>query len=1184
MADDKETFDEVPEGITNLTDDFGRTFSRALSTTSIEVLDLVSEGEIEGPIQGIYEYQGTLYNLGYDSVKYEEFPVAPGTNIKWLRSIYWNEVPIVNSENKYNFQNINVSFTPGLPNGAVLNQFQPRITVSRTIGERFRSGEDNAKSYRILNPECRGIYVNIRIQTLQKTVSKEDSDIEDAILEYNVYFKPIYSNPSMSGSLKFALAKRIKVIGKIQYGFIKSDRIDFFSSNQQAYVKDFIGWEIRLVRITGDSLTSMQRNIAYIDSITEIYEEIYNYPNSAIFRSRFSSEYFNQIPNRAFHCRLLKVLIPVNYDPIKKTYDETIPWDGSFKEQKEWTDNPAWCFYDLLTNKNYGLGSYLDANLIDKWTLYEISKYCDVLVPDGYGGLEPRFTCNIILNSRDEAYKVINNMASIFRGLVYFGRGLIYTVQDSPKGHLIKFTNANVKDGDFTYSSSSRRVRHTVAVVRYNDKKNFYKPAIEYVEDVDGIRKYGIREVEIDAIGCTSRGQALRFGRWALLTETLETETVSFVAGVSEAHYLKPGDVFSIVDNNKKLSRYAGRTTKYEYNQDLNKTYVTLDGELNLGLGINYALEVMTPSYNYEPAIVSDLNSSHYNDIRRSFIQTGFFQVDSSNITSNNSQTTITFDGQPFDTNNYKIVDNMIWSLYMNSGLRTYEYLANYPDIYTDYFRVINIAEKDQQEFEIVGLQYNPQKYIEIESGLNFDRYVMQVSNPAPPEYTYSQINNSSVDTQKISINWINQENYINNTHTAIFIDKQSEPTVSNVTVPNKRKLHSLVPTDVTTLDYIPEETGVYNYTIWGYDSRNNTFSSSGISGTFIINNFTPIKDIVVGGLTLTTGTIPLFDNIKGVSRSSKRLYIPSPTFAWQMGTTGESLPEKYGYRVTIRPPSNSNTPHSDIYYEYIADSILSDELTFTFSFEKNLNASGGPFRDYDVVVEAIDTTYKTSAGNIVDPASEGKYTYSETWSNPYGYDILNVSNQRITGLYLSLNPNTISGGYLSRQFIDPSLNINIYYVSGALDEDIAGAYVYYSTGLFSGENITGLNPIISNNNIFTGNAAYDKSVYGFYCPLPHESRWMKQSGYLCLSVYDSFDAELIKYNPMLRTGLPLTNIVNINFSGSTNVLKIGDNINFYNHNDNSNSWNMKTTVIDGRKVIINSYNNNDELIINSQQ
>ena len=172
----------------------------------------------------------------------------------------------------------------------------------------------------------------------------------------------------------------------------------------------------------------------------------------------------------------------------------------------------------MVTNSRYGLGKYIPEEYVDKWTLYQIAKHCDVMVPDGFGGVEPRFSCNLLIQSREDAFKVMQDMASIFRGLTYFAGGQINSTQDVQKTPVYQFNNSNVINGQFQYTTSSRKVRHNVAIVRYNDKNNFYKPAIEYTEDIDGIRKNGIRETEITAFGCTSRGQAIRLGKWTIAT------------------------------------------------------------------------------------------------------------------------------------------------------------------------------------------------------------------------------------------------------------------------------------------------------------------------------------------------------------------------------------------------------------------------------------------------------------------------------------------------------------------------------------------------------------------------------------------------------------------------------------------------------------------------------------------
>ena len=339
--------------------------------------------------------------------------------------------------------------------------------------------------------------------------------------------------------------------------------------------------------------------------------------------SKFSAEFFQRIPSRAYDTKLLKVKIPNNYDPILRSYDESSGfWDGCFKAEKFWTNNPAWCFYDIITNNRYGLGDYVDSEFVDKWTLYEIAKYCDTLVSDGKGGLEPRFTLNHIITSREEAYKVVNDLASAFRSLVYYAFGNIYVSQDKPAASIYQFNTSNVVDGLFNYSSSAKKARHTVAIVRYNDKNNMYKPAISYTEDAMGVQRYGIREIETAAIGCTSEGQAKRFGEWILQSEILETESVTFTAG-EEGMYLRPGDIVSVYDEFRNDRNLAGRTIQVkELNSGIipsdrvpssigsddfavTGNSIILDKAIEFTPDKAYKLNLLTPTSYYEPSQIT---------------------------------------------------------------------------------------------------------------------------------------------------------------------------------------------------------------------------------------------------------------------------------------------------------------------------------------------------------------------------------------------------------------------------------------------------------------------------------------------------------------------------------------------------------------------------------------------------
>lgn len=343
-------------------------------------------------------------------------------------------------------------------------------------------------------------------------------------------------------------------------------------------------WDIRVRRLTADSGSASLRNKTYFDGYTEIVSERLRYPNSALIGLRVDASQFSTVPVRGYDVKLLRVKIPSNYDPITRVY--TGVWDGTFTVA--WTDNPAWCFYDLVTNARYGLGASLSAAQVDKWGLYAIGKYCDELVPDGFGHQEPRFTCNLYLQTRDDAFRVLTAMASIFRGMVYWAAGAITAVQDAPHDPVCLFTEANVEDGLFTYSGTARAARHTAALVTWNDPLDGYRQKPEYVEDRVGIARYGYRPADVVAVGCISRGQARRVGEWLLYSEQNETETVTFSCG-HDSTYLRPGSVFAVQDQHRAGVRFGGRIVTATANS------VTIDQAVTIASGQTYTVQVVLP-------------------------------------------------------------------------------------------------------------------------------------------------------------------------------------------------------------------------------------------------------------------------------------------------------------------------------------------------------------------------------------------------------------------------------------------------------------------------------------------------------------------------------------------------------------------------------------------------------------
>ena len=406
-------------------------------------------------------------------------------------------------------------------------------------------------------------------------------------------------------------------------------------------------------------------------------------------------------------------------------------WDGTFKASKEWTDNPAWCFYDLLTNKRYGAGNLVAETDVDKWSLYQIAKYCDELVSDGFGGVEPRFSCNLYIQTQEDALKVLADMASIFRGMFYYSNGFIFSINDMPEDNPVySFTNANVIDGNFNYESTSLKDRNSAVYVRYIDKNNLYKPAVEYVENVEAVRKFGFRESELTAFGCTSRGQAQRLGRWLLASEYNETETVSFEAG-PECIYLKPGDVIKVHDYNKKYKTVGGRLNYIDISGDVNATTgtLTLDRKLdfNFSGGQNYKLTILSPKYNLDPSVSGAVTGSNdYNDYRKPL--TNSFIINSGNLITGQNYDSIRITGATstmaaglnvtglgyFTGASGLSPKSITWAL-ENSGN-----LNGSTDSDYDFYRIFRIQESTEgTNYTVLGSQVYNLKYTQIESGLN---------------------------------------------------------------------------------------------------------------------------------------------------------------------------------------------------------------------------------------------------------------------------------------------------------------------------------------------------------------------------------------------------------------------------------------------------------------------------------
>ncbi|TES74151.1 DUF1983 domain-containing protein [Burkholderia cepacia] len=472
------------------------------SIARAKVLDIISEGPIVGLVKG-------------------------------MQSVFLDGTPIQNSDGSVNFQNYSVDIRTGTLDQEFMPGF-PAVERESAVGVPLTS--DAPWVRQIQNTQLTAVRIRFGVPALQK------SDPATGVFGYRVEYA---IDLSVDGG-SYAQVLSTAFDGKTTSLYERSHRIEL--------PRAITGWLVRVRRITPNAHSSLIADTVNIEAITEVIDRKLRYPMTALVGMTFDARSFSQVPVRSYHIRGLIVRVPSNYDPETRAYSGA--WDGTFKPA--WTNNPAWIFYDLLLNDRYGLGKTVDASMIDKWGLYEIARYCDVMVSDGRGGVEPRFTCNCVIQSAADAYKVLQDIASVFRGISYWGPGAVVASADMPSDPVYVYTAANVIDGAFRYVGSERKTRYTVALVSYNDPSNQYKQAVEYVPDDDGIARYGVIKTQVTAFGCTSQAQAHRLGRWLLLTSRYESGTVSFKVGM-DGVLVGPGQVIAIADPRKAGRRIGGR-------------------------------------------------------------------------------------------------------------------------------------------------------------------------------------------------------------------------------------------------------------------------------------------------------------------------------------------------------------------------------------------------------------------------------------------------------------------------------------------------------------------------------------------------------------------------------------------------------------------------------------------------
>lgn len=622
------------------------------STSYAQVLDLICEGEIGGLVDG-------------------------------LKSIYVDDTPLQNPDGSDNFSGVTYIATTGTQSQSAITGFdQVRNEVAVGVEAKISTGPVVRT---ITNANVTSVAVTVQLPSLTYMDSK--GNLGGTTVEYAIDIQ------TDGGGWVTKIEEVLN--GKTSSPYERQYRINLPAGTTR---------QVRLRRITGDSTSSQLNNKTYWKSYTEIIDALLRYPNSAIVGVKIDASQFRSIPRRGYDVKLLKVRIPTNATVrTDGSLSYTGSWDGTF--QIAWTTCPAFCYYDMLTNDRYGLGAYIDTNQVDKWALYTISRYCNELVSDGFGSTEPRFACNVWLNNRQEAYTVINQMTSIFRGMSYWATGSVTAVSDLPKDPTYLFTNANVADGMFSYQGSSAKARHTVALVTWNDPSDMYRQKVEYVEDTAGIARYGVIETEVVAVGCTSRGQAHRVGRWLLYTEQYETEVVSFKAG-GDGALCSPGDIIKVADRDRTQNRVGGRVVS------ATGTTITVDAVGTVPAGAKTLYVIGTDGLAQTRTV--------------------------STVVGNVITVTTAFGSIP--------AAQSVWAM---SGTAT--------DVQT--FRVMGVAETDEGDHEITALEYYPGKYSLIEGDLALTERVYTDLNPVPATPTGLTLAENTYEYQnttrsKITVSW----------------------------------------------------------------------------------------------------------------------------------------------------------------------------------------------------------------------------------------------------------------------------------------------------------------------------------------------------------------------------------------------------------------------------------------------
>ncbi|HGY2545162.1 host specificity protein J [Citrobacter freundii] len=605
------------------------------------------------------------------------------------KNIYLDGTALENSDGSQNFSGVTWEFRAGTQ---AQNYIQgiPGTENEISVGTEVSSATAWTRTF--TNTQLSAVRLRLKWPSLFK--QEDDGDLVGYSVNYAIDLQ------TDGGAWQTVL--NTSVTGKTTSGYERSHRIDLPQAGST--------WTIRLRKITTDANSAKIGDTMTLQSFTEVIDAKLRYPNTALLYIEFDSSQFNgSIPQISCEPRGRVIRVPDNYDPETRAYSGT--WQGAFKWA--WTDNPAWIFYDLVITDRFGLGNRLTAANIDKWTLYQVSQYCDQPVPDGKGGsgTEPRYTCNVYVQERNDAYTVLRDFAAIFRGMTYWGGDQIVALADMPRDVDYAYTRANVIDGRFTYSSSTTKTRYTTALVSWSDPGNAYADAMEPVFEQPLVARYGFNQLEMTAIGCTRQSEANRKGRWGILTNNKD-RVVSFDVGL-DGNIPQPGYIIAVSDELLSGKVMGGRISA------VNGRVIKLDRVSDAAAGDRLILNL--PSGASQSRTIQAVNG------------------ESVTVTTAYSETPQA---------------EAVW-------------VVESDELYAQQYRVVSVSDNGDDTFSITGAWHDPDKYARIDTGAIIDQRPVSVippGNQSPPANivisSFSVVQqNISVETMRVS--WDQAQNAI---------------------------------------------------------------------------------------------------------------------------------------------------------------------------------------------------------------------------------------------------------------------------------------------------------------------------------------------------------------------------------------------------------------------------------------